>query len=57
MYTATVEGITVGWDGLSVWKRRIYLTISMSKKDCSPDNSACEGFFGRVKNEMFYGIP
>ena len=23
--------------------------------DCSPDNSACEGFFGRMKNEMFYG--
>lgn len=19
-----------------------------------PDNSACEGFFGRMKNEMFY---
>ena len=28
---------------------------SMSKKGCSPDNSACEGFFGRIKNEMFYG--
>jgi putative transposase len=28
----------------------------MSKKGCSPDNSACEGFFGRMKNEMFYGI-
>ena len=26
----------------------------MSKKGCSPDNSACEGFFGRLKNEMFY---
>ena len=24
------------------------------KKGCSPDNSACEGFFGRLKNEMFY---
>ena len=30
-------------------------TRSMSKKGCSPDNSACEGFFGRMKNEMFYG--
>jgi transposase InsO family protein len=30
-------------------------TRSMSKKGCSPDNSACEGFFGRFKNEMFYG--
>ena len=26
----------------------------MSKKGCSPDNSACEGFFGRIKNEFFY---
>lgn len=26
----------------------------MSKKGCSPDNSACEGFFSRIKNEMFY---
>lgn len=30
------------------------LTRSMSKKGCSPDNSACEGFFGCLKNEMFY---
>lgn len=30
------------------------LTRSMSKKGCSPDNAACEGFFGRLKNEMFY---
>ena len=26
------------------------------RKGCSPDNSACEGFFGRMKNEMFYGV-
>ena len=32
------------------------LTRSMPKKGCSPDNAACEGFFGRLKNEMFYGI-
>lgn len=31
------------------------LTRSMSKKGCSPDNSACEGFFGHLKMEMFYG--
>ena len=31
------------------------LTRSMSKKGCSPDNSACEGFFGHLKAEMFYG--
>lgn len=30
------------------------LTRSMSKLGCSPDNSACEGFFGRLKNEFFY---
>lgn len=29
------------------------LTRSMSRKACSPDNAACEGFFGRLKNEMF----
>lgn len=28
---------------------------SMSRKGCSPDNSAMEGFFGRLKVEMFYG--
>lgn len=28
---------------------------SMPKKGCSPDNAACEGFFGRIKNEMYYG--
>ncbi|MEC4183260.1 IS3 family transposase [Adlercreutzia sp. R21] len=27
---------------------------SMSKKACSPDNAACEGFFGRLKNEFFH---
>jgi transposase InsO family protein len=30
------------------------LIRSMSRKGCSPDNSACEGFFGRLKNELFY---
>ena len=42
------------WPG---WIKRMNnagLTRSMSKKGCSPDNSACEGFFGRLKNEMFY---
>lgn len=28
---------------------------SMSRKGSSPDNAACEGFFGRLKNEFFYG--
>jgi putative transposase len=26
----------------------------MSRKACSQDNAACEGFFGRLKNELFY---
>jgi transposase InsO family protein len=26
----------------------------MSRKACSPDNAACEGFFGRLKIELFY---
>jgi len=29
----------------------------MSKKGCTPDNAACEGFFGRLKNAMFYNRP
>ncbi|MFV0678137.1 IS3 family transposase, partial [Variovorax sp. tm] len=29
-------------------------TRSMSRKACSPDNAACEGFFGRLKTELFY---
>ena len=31
-----------------------HLTRSMSKKGCSPDNSAMEGSFGRLKNESFH---
>jgi transposase InsO family protein/transposase-like protein len=49
------RGCHYRWPG---WIRRMEnygLTRSMSKKGCSPDNSACEGFFGRLKNEMFYG--
>jgi hypothetical protein len=26
----------------------------MSHKACSPDNAACEGFFGRLNNKLFY---
>ncbi|MDQ9172320.1 IS3 family transposase [Oxalobacteraceae bacterium R-40] len=42
------------WPG---WLSRVadaQLTRSMSRKACSPDNAACEGFFGRLKTEMFY---
>lgn len=40
-----------GWIGICEGNG---LARSMSKKGCSPDNSACEGFFGRLKNEFFY---
>ena len=49
------RGAHYRWPG---WLQRIKkynLTRSMSKKGCSPDNAACEGFFGRLKNECFYG--
>ena len=39
------------------WIRRTEnakLTRSMSRKGCSPDNAACEGFFGRLKTEVIY---
>ena len=26
----------------------------MSRKGCSQDSAACEGFFGRLKTELFY---
>lgn len=48
------RGCHYRWPG---WLERIEKTgliRSMSKKGCSPDNSACEGVFGRIKNEMFY---
>lgn len=31
------------------------VTRSMSRKGHSPDNAACEGFFGRLKVEFFHG--
>ncbi len=42
------------WPGWIERMEQAGLTRSMSKKGCSPDNSACEGLFGRLKNEMFY---
>ena len=42
------------WHGWIERMKKANLQRSMSKKGCSPDNSACEGFFGRLKNEMFY---
>jgi transposase InsO family protein/transposase-like protein len=49
------RGCHYRWPGWLERMEKAHLTRSMSKKGCSPDNSACEGFFGRLKNEMFYG--
>lgn len=69
MLDAAIETVTIGaekpivhsdrgghyrWPG---WLSRVAkagLVQSMSRKACSPDNAACEGFFGRLKTEMFY---
>jgi transposase InsO family protein len=48
------RGAHYRWPG---WLARISeanLVRSMSRKGCSPDNAACEGFFGRLKTELFY---
>ena len=42
------------WPGWIERMEKANLTRSMSKKGCSPDNAACEGFHGRLKNEFFY---
>jgi putative transposase len=42
------------WPGWLARMSEAKLTRSMSRKACSPDNAACEGFFGRLKNELFY---
>ncbi len=42
------------WQGWIDRMKVAGLTRSMSKKGCSPDNAACEGFHGRLKNEFFY---
>lgn len=49
------RGCHYRWPGWISKMQQAHLVRSMSSKGCSPDNSACEGFFGRMKNEMFYG--
>lgn len=51
----TDRGCHYRWPGWIELMDKAGLIRSMSKKGCSPDNAACEGFFGRLKNEMFYG--
>lgn len=51
----TDGGCHYRWPG---WKRICEehgVVRSMSRKGRSPDNAACEGFFGNLKNEFFYG--
>ncbi|WP_107676163.1 IS3 family transposase, partial [Agrobacterium sp. LAD9] len=48
------RGAHYRWPG---WLTRISdakLVRSMSRKGCSQDNAGCEGFFGRLKTELFY---
>lgn len=48
------RGAHYRWPGWLSRMRDAKLIRSMSRKGCSPDNSACEGFFGRLKTELFY---
>lgn len=51
----TDRGCHYRWPGWIARLNESGLIRSMSAKGCSPDNAACEGFFGRLKNEMYYG--
>ncbi|MCC8397700.1 IS3 family transposase, partial [Paraburkholderia sp. MMS20-SJTR3] len=48
------RGAHYRWPGWLSRMRDAKLVRSMSRKGCSPDNAACEGFFGRLKTELFY---
>lgn len=48
------RGCHYRWPGWIQRMENAGLKRSMSKKGCCADNSACEGLFGRIKNEMFY---
>jgi transposase InsO family protein/transposase-like protein len=48
------RGFHYRWPGWINRMEEAGLERSMSRKACPPDNAACEGFFGRLKNEMFY---
>lgn len=50
------RGCHYRWPGWIERMDQAQLKRSMSKKGCSPDNAACEGLFGRLKNEMFYYV-
>lgn len=48
------RGAHYRWPGWISRMSEARLPRSMSRKGCSPDNAACEGFFGRLKNEMYF---
>ena len=50
----TDRGSHYRWPGWIERMKNAGLTRSMSKKACTGDNAACEGFFGRLKTEMFH---
>ena len=51
----TDRGSHYRWPGWILRMDTYGLVRSMSKKGCTPDNAACEGFFGTLKTEIFYG--
>ena len=48
------RGAHYRWPGWLTRMQNANFIRSMSRKGCSPDNAACEGFFGRLKTELFY---
>jgi len=48
------RGAHYRWPGWLKLMKDKGLLRSMSKKGCTPDNAACEGVFGRIKNEMYH---
>jgi putative transposase len=48
------RGAHYRWPGWLTRMADAELTRSMTRKGCSPDNAACEGFFGRLKTVWFY---
>ena len=50
------RGAHYRWPGWAAICESAGLTRSMSRKARSPDNAACEAFFGRMKTEAYHGV-
>ena len=48
------RGAHYRWPGWLTRIRVSQLIRSMSRKRCSPDNAACDKYFGRLETELFY---